>query len=181
MKGLSLKLSLALLGMLLFSASHASAGTICPAGSGSSPFPHSPDSGATGCNEVITIASNGTASAVIEDSTAYEESEDVLVGVVNNSSTSITSLSLTGNDIFGFDGDGVCTFTFVGDGYCTTAQQNGTDPEDYQGPTSIFSVTNGNNGTVNFNPGISANGGTSFFSLEGVPSVLGVTRSASEI
>jgi len=38
----------------------------------------------------------------------------VLVGVVNNSASTVSSLALTGSDIFGFDGDGICTFTFVG-------------------------------------------------------------------
>ncbi len=66
------------------------AGTICPAGSGSNPFPHSPDAAATGCNVVITDSAAGAFSVAITDATAYENSEDVLVGIVNNSSTPIT-------------------------------------------------------------------------------------------
>jgi hypothetical protein len=120
---------------------------------------------------VITIAANGTPSVQVTDSTPYEESEDVLVGVKNNSTSTVASIGLTGTDIFGFDGDGICTFTFVGSSYCTTAQQNGTDPQDYQGPTSTFTVTNANTGSVNFSPAIAANGGTAYFSLEGVPTV----------
>lgn len=120
---------------------------------------------------LITIAANGTASVSIPDSSPYDGSEDTLIGVKNNSASTVASLSLTGSDIFGFDGDGICTFTFVGSSYCTTAQKAGTDPQDYQGPTSTFTVTNANTGSVNFSPAIAANGGTSYFSLEGVPTV----------
>jgi hypothetical protein len=148
----------------------ATAGTICPAGSGSNPFLHSPDNAATGCNVVITIAVGGGITTVVTDSTPYEESEDILVGVLNNNTTALSTLNLSGSGIFGFDGDGICTFTFVGSSYCTASQTSGTDPGDYQGPTSTFSnFSSGNSGTVNFSPAIPANGGSSYFSLEGIP------------
>jgi hypothetical protein len=150
-------------------------GTICPAGSGSNPFPHNPDNAATGCNAVITVAANGGITITVPDGTPYENSEDVLVGVKNNSASTIGSLNLsggTGSGIFGFDGDGICTFTFVGSTYCNSSQLAGTDPADYQGPTSTFSnfSSNPDKGTVSFNPVIAANGGSSYFSLEGTPS-----------
>jgi hypothetical protein len=152
------------------------AGSICPAGSGANPFPHSPDPTATGCNAVLTIAANGSITVAVTDSTPYENSEDVLIGVVNNSATSVTSINLNGGSaaipIFGFDGDGICIYTFVGSSYCTASQTSGADPGDYAGPTSTFTgISSGQNtGTVNFSPGIPANGGTTYFSLEGVPS-----------
>lgn len=153
------------------------AGSICPAASGSNPFPHPPDPTATGCNVVITIASNGSVSTAITDSTPYENSEDIIVGVKNNSTSTVGSLALTGSGIFGFDGDGICVYTFTGSSYCTSSQSSGTDPGDYQGPTSTFAnYASGNSGTVVFSPAIAANGGSSYFSLEGVPSAsLGVT------
>jgi hypothetical protein len=117
---------------------------------------------------LITINANGSATVTVPDSTPYENSEDVLVGVKNNSTGSVSSLALTGSGIFGFDGDGICIYTFVGSSYCNASQTAGTDPGDYQGPTSTFSSTNGNTGSVNFNPAIGA-GGVSYFSLEGVP------------
>ena len=145
------------------------AGTICPAGSGANPFPHNPDSAATGCNVVITIAANGSISAVVTDATPYENSEDVLVGIVNNSNVQVNSVNLSGSGIFGFDDDGICIYTFVGSGYCTGAYLS--DPLDYAGPTSTFSnFSSGSSGTVNFSPGIAAGGGSTYFSLEGVPS-----------
>ena len=147
----------------------ASAGSVCPAATGANPFPHPPDPTGTGCNVVITIAANGAASTQLIDTTGYEDSEDVLVGVVNNSGTSVTQLSLTGTAIFGFDADGICIYTFVGSSYCTTSQIQGNDPGDYQGPTSTFAITNANSGSVNFSPAIAAHGGTTYFSLEGTP------------
>ena len=154
--------------VLAWVASAAFAGSVCPAGSGATAFPQSPDNAATGCNVVITIAANGSVSAAVTDSTPYEESEDVLVGVVNNSASTVSSLALTGSDIFGFDGDGICTFTFVGSGYCTGTTYT-SDPGDYYGPTSTFTVTDASTGTVNFSPAIAAGGGSSYFSLEGAP------------
>ena len=143
--------------------------TICPAAGGANPFTHPPDPSGTGCNVVITIAANGSVSVQVTDATPYEASEDVLVGVKNNSASTVGSLGLTGTNIFGFEGDGICTFTFVGSTYCSASQIAGTDPQDYQGPTSTFSLTNANTGTVTFGPAIPANGGSTYFSLEGVP------------
>lgn len=157
--------------ILACAATVAFAQAICPGAAGTNNFVHAPDPTNTGCNVLITIAANGTASVSIPDSSPYDGSEDTLIGVKNNSASTVASLSLTGSDIFGFDGDGICTFTFVGSSYCTTAQKAGTDPQDYQGPTSTFTVTNANTGSVNFSPAIAANGGTSYFSLEGVPTV----------
>src|ERR1039458_2506843 len=95
------------------------AGSICPAGSGANPFPHSPDSSGTGCNVVITINADRSTSVTIKDSQAYELSEDVLIGVQYNSSSTVPSLTLTGSNIFGVEGDGICVYTFVGSGYCS--------------------------------------------------------------
>jgi hypothetical protein len=89
-------------------------------------------------------------------------------------------LNITGSDIFGFDGDGICTFAFTGNGYCSAAAKLGTDPQDYFGPTSTFSITNANTGTVLFGAGI-ASGGSTFFSLEEPPTAnLVVTSGAPE-
>jgi len=158
--------------LLLLGSCAAWAGSVCPAASGANSFPHPPDPMGTGCNVLITVNANGTTTITVTDSTPYENSEDVLVGVKNNSSTPVTSLALNGgsaNDIFGFDGDGICTFTFVGSSYCTSAYYQ-SDPGDYAGPNNTLTATNATAGTVNFSPAVAANGGTSYFSLEGVPS-----------
>jgi len=151
----------------------AAAGTICPAGSGADPFPHSPDNAATGCNVVVTVAVGGTITITVRDTEPYEESDDILVGVVNNNTTALSTLNLSGTGISGFDGDGICTFTFVGDSYCTASQMEGIDPGDYEGPTSTFTnFSSGNSVTVTFSPAVAASGGTTYFSLEGIPSSL---------
>jgi hypothetical protein len=157
------------LALMALGASTAAAGSICPAGNGANPFPHSPDVAGTGCNVVITINADRTTTVTITDATPYENSEDVLIGVKNNSSSSVPSFSLTGSGIFGLEGDGICIYTFVGSGYCTAGQRAGTDPGDYYGPNTTFVITNPSSGTVNFTTPIPA-GGTDYFSLEGVPS-----------
>src|SRR5580692_9608013 len=120
------------LSLTLFGSALGFAGTICPAGNGATPFVHNPDNAATGCNTLITIAANGTVTVTIPDTTPYDGSDDTLIGVLNNSPSAVGSLALTGSGIFGFDGDGICTFTFVGSSYCTSSQTSGTDPGDYQ-------------------------------------------------
>ena len=157
------------LGLCILATGVASAGTICPAAGGTSPFAHAPDAGAggTGCNAVITISQVGSlisAVTTVKDALGYDASEDNLVGVLNNSSIPISSLTLTGSGIFGLDGDGICAFTFVGSGYCATGHS--TDPADYYGPTSTFSIATLNSGVVNFSTPIAAGGGVSYFSLE---------------
>jgi hypothetical protein len=162
MKWSNLKWGLGLLVVLFFTTGHASAAT----------FTQCPAIGAnTGCAVLITVAANGGISTAIDNTQGpYDGSEDTLIGVLNNSSTALSSLSISGTDIFGFDGDGICTFApFSGSGYCSAAAIAGTDPQDYQGPTSTFTVTNVNSGVVNFNPAVAANGGSTFFSLEEPP------------
>jgi hypothetical protein len=145
------------------------AGSICPASSGgANPFPHNPDAAATGCNVVITINADRSTTVTVADATPYENSDDVLIGVKNNSSSSVPNIGLTGSNIFGLEGDGICTFTFVGSTYCTAGQTAGTDPGDYYGPNTTYVITNANSGTVNFTSPIAA-GGSAYFSLEGVP------------
>jgi hypothetical protein len=96
--------------------------------------------------------------------------EDQLVGIVNNSGHTITTIHLSnpGVDIFGFDNDGICFLQpFVqpaDNGTC--ASSSATDPGDYLGAAISFSGINGakDTGDVNF-AGI-LTGTTSFFSLE---------------
>ncbi len=123
-----------------------------------------------GCNTEITIAANGSISTAVVNPNPYDGVEDTLVGVINNSSAPVTSLNIAGSNIFGFDGDGICTYAFAGNSYCSASQSLGTDPGDYQGPTSTFSTLDNNTGTVLFSGGdVAANGGMSYFSLEEPP------------
>ena len=86
------------------------------------------------CTDLITIAKNGSVSTSNPSGkTSYDGSDDALVGIINNSTTLISAIHLTGgtpgigSGIFGFDGDGGCQtsrFTWVGAANCpaTTAE-----------------------------------------------------------
>lgn len=131
-----------------------------------------------GCGEIITIAADGSISTQLNIQGPLDGSDDTLVGVVNNSSSPITSLDLSG-PVFGFDGDGVCTFydshthTPSSLSYCASITGHKDDPNgstpgyDYQGPNNTFSNINNSedSGTVDFNSALVA-GGTTYFSLE---------------
>ena len=94
-----------------------------------------------------------------------------MIGVVNNTSKTITALQLSSTTvpIFGLEDDGVCglpgwTFSPAGpDPNCAIA----TDPHGY-GPAGInFTIFNVNSGVVNFGNGGIPPGGHVFFTLEG--------------
>lgn len=128
---------------------------------------------ASGCSLLITFASAGT-TITTTDIGPYDGVEDVTVGVINNTSNTISSLTLnssSGTDAFGFENDGIQTFTAtngvaIGTGGATT----------YEGPNSTFDMSGvvGGDGTlvISFAPGIAA-GGSDYFSLEGTPAIGG--------
>lgn len=97
----------------------------------------------------------------------YDGSEDSLIGVVNASSSIIYSLYLTGNNIFGFESDGMCSSTYssgvTGTNSCTGET---LDPNGYGGNFVNFSITDASAGNVLFVGGLAAGGGTQYFSLE---------------
>jgi hypothetical protein len=118
----------------------------------------------------------------------YDGSDDTLVGIVNNGTTPLSQLTVTGTEISDFEGDGICTFATGGlagtswtsgpsSSYCSAAALGGTDPQDYQGPNQTFTNFSSFNAvTVIFNTPIPV-GGTSFFSLETAPSSTTLTVS----
>ena len=131
------------------------------------PFNECPAIGAdTGCAILFIFNAKGTVSGVADATQGpYDGVEDTLVGVLNNSNVTQSGLTLNGGsvDIFGFDGDGICTFTFTGSTFCgTTADTTG-----YGGPNVTFSNINSSFtvGTVNFVGGL-APGAATYFSLE---------------
>jgi hypothetical protein len=148
----------------------AQAGTICPSFTGDQVV------GTTGCNTIITINSNGTLTFTYPDTAhPFDGNDDNLVGVVNNWTSAVSSLTITGTGIFGFDGDG------IGNGSQFTNQtlngsplspvNNATDTSSgkYGGDNAYFTNIVGNTGTVNFLTAIATGGGTSYFSLEEAP------------
>jgi hypothetical protein len=118
----------------------------------------------TGCAILLVINANGTVSVQQDVAQGpYDGSEDSLIGVQNNTSISVSHLDLTStNQAFGFDGDGICTFTgWPGQTSCPFGTTG------YEGPNTSFSNISAdtNSGTVNFPAGL-APGGHVFFSLE---------------
>jgi len=114
---------------------------------------------ANGCNVIITITNTG-ASVSVTGEKPYDGVEDMLVGVVNNSSLPIRALELrSGMGIFNFDGDGITMYGIAG---------NAMDGTGYGGPNAYFTAIDftKKTGTVNFIASIAPFGGTGFFSLE---------------
>jgi hypothetical protein len=140
-----------------------------------------------GCNDLITFASNGSIATTFPNPTGYYDvgSDDNMIGVWNQTSSAITSINLSSaiDDIYGFDGDGMCsTWDAAGDatggGYtfapnanpcggvngANLATQYGSD---LNGILVTFTPTSDFAGAVNFGNGGIPSGGFAEFSLEG--------------
>jgi len=129
---------------------------------------------ATDCGVLITIGATGSVTIQNEgNGNPYDGHDDTLIGVVNDSTASLASITLTSTeDIFGFDGDGICTYASHDSAlsYCTSANDP-THPDtlgaDYEGPINTFSniTDHDTKGEVDFTGGL-AGGSSTFFSLE---------------
>src|SRR5690349_12878006 len=126
-----------------------------------------------GCTILITLNADGSITTTFPNpSPSYDQGlDDNLIGLVNNTSKTITAVQLTSATvpIFGLEDDGVCglpgwIFSPLGPNpNCAIA----TDPHGY-GPAGInFTIFNANSGIVNFGNGGIAPGSNAFFSLEG--------------
>lgn len=124
---------------------------------------------ASGCNLTITFSGGSTVGTALGVPAAYDGVEDQLVGVVNNSGSTLNSITLSGSNIFGFDGDGAgepgggCTVDGTGGTFGCLAGPFGSTG--YEGPNTSFNIVDSNNGTVNFTGGLPS-GSTAWFSLE---------------
>jgi len=149
----------------------------------STPFTQCPAIGfSTTCNVLVTINPDGSATVQLDPGVYPLDGpggEDMLVGVQNNSSLPLLSLTLSGDEIFGFDGDGLCTYSENpfsnppvkgSPPFCAT----NAGPTGYEGPNNTFASSNEDNGNVIFTIPI-APGGTAYFSLEGVPQIFDAT------
>jgi hypothetical protein len=127
------------------------------------------------CNLEITFNANGSITTAIPvgASTTYDGVEDALIGVINNRSTAITSINLSGSNIGGFDGDGI-------DAYFGGPAVGNTDTTGYGGPLGFFTNNLGNSLTVNFANGGIAPGTSTYFSLEEPASLSLVVNGAPE-
>ncbi|MHB8425222.1 MAG: PEP-CTERM sorting domain-containing protein [Gammaproteobacteria bacterium] len=122
----------------------------------------------TDCNVEIFAGSGGSFTTIGPNlSSPYDGVEDTLVGIVNNSGNTISSLTFNGSCFFCFDGDGL---QYYGSGL-------GSDPTGYGGLTSLGENTSFTNiigwdtGTVVFGSSGIPDGGWAYFSLEEAPSI----------
>jgi len=118
---------------------------------------------------INTAASPGNTTGLVTSTagpaTSYESIDDVLVGIVNTTKSTITAVTITGAGIYGFDGDGIDLYANGGVGI--TPNSKDTSNGGYGGPIGYFTnITSGlSSGVVNFIGGL-APGASTYFSFE---------------
>ena len=135
------------------------ASTLCPAAG----------SAVAGCNSILTLGPGGVNTVTTGAATTpYDGSDDNLVGVINNSGHTVSSINLMGSGngggLFAFDGDGINNVLGLAN------NSHDSSYGGYGGPSSFFTnITTtsvfDDTGTVNFFGGL-ANGATTYFSVE---------------
>ncbi|HEY3478072.1 MAG TPA: hypothetical protein VGL02_04150, partial [Streptomyces sp.] len=103
------------------------------------------------CGILVNITSGQLQILADSSQGPYDGSDDTLIGVVNSSTQRVDSFALSsGTDIFGFDGDGICS------GFTPAPPDCPFGPTGYEGPGTSFTGINsaGTGGTVNFSGGI---------------------------
>jgi hypothetical protein len=129
------------------------------------------------CGVTITISgSAGNLSATISgggEGTAYDGSEDQLVGITNNSSVKVGAIILSaphqeGDNLFQFEtGE-------ANDGACVYFELGNCGPTGYEGPNNTYVGISSDftTGKVLFKTPLAANGGGTWFSLENAPATV---------
>lgn len=127
------------------------------------PFKQCPPVGAdTSCGTLIVVNASGGVEAFNDPSQGpFDGIEDTLVGVENQSGKAVKELELSGTEIFGFDGDGICSGAYTP---APPACPYGTTG--YEGPGTEFEATNVNEGKVKFTGAGLAPGSSTYFGLE---------------
>ena len=140
--------------------------------------------GVTTCNVIITAGPGGSFVTTVPNPNPYDGSDDNLVGIVNNSGSTITSLSFIGSGngggLFAFDGDGLQFYNAAAGGSPDTTGYGGkvssTGTADLSGANDYFTNIHtttvfDDSGTVVFGASGIPNGGSAYFSLESAPSI----------
>jgi len=158
------------------------AGAVAGGSANTAPCPNI--SGITTCRVVITAGPGGSFVTTVPNPNPYDGSDDNLVGIINNSGSTITSLSFIGSGngggLFAFDGDGLQAFNAAaggapdGTGYggkvSSTANFDPAGANDFFTNIHTTSVFD-DSGTVVFGANGIPNGGSAYFSLESSPSI----------
>ena len=117
----------------------------------------------TGASAGATTSFTVTTTTNVPDNQPYDGTEDTLIGVLNSSGVTVSTLALSSTlAIFGFDGDGPCGQS-PGPSTCNPAAL----AFGYGGPGVTFTGINvaQTSGTVNFTPAL-ADGASAWFGLE---------------
>jgi len=115
----------------------------------------------TSCGILIQITGSGDTILGDPNQGPFDGADDTLVGVLNSSSSTVTSIAIAADSpVFGFDDDGLCT---------ASPQPSGCPfgPTGYEGPGTGFTgiTPDQTAGVVTFTNGIPA-GQSAYFSLE---------------
>ena len=136
--------------------------------------------------DVINVDNSGAGGSLavaftgVGDHTAYEGSDDVYYGIVNNSTSTINNITLTGTLAFAFEVDGIGAGPWTGVSCTTLTPCTTPGPSDntsgYGGPIGFFGNINAafDTGTVFF-AGELAPGASTVFALELPAGLLAVT------
>jgi len=140
--------------------------------------------GVTTCNVIITAGPGGSFVTTLPNPNPYDGSDDNLVGIINNSGSTITSLSFVGSGngggLFAFDGDGLQAYNSAAGGSPDTTGYGGKvsstanfDPTGANDSFTNIQTTSvfDDSGTVVFGPNGIPDGGSAYFSLESAPSI----------
>ena len=162
------------------------------------PFTECPAIGASPSCQILLVVNPNDTISVLGDSSVgpYDGSDDTLVGIVNNSAKPVPAITVSGpgSDLAGFDGDGICTYAtggidapngpgFAGDSYCDAQQLAGTDPEDYAGSGTSFTLDpkSQDDVEVDFAGNGLAAGAATYFSLEGALTAASLTSRTGKL
>lgn len=135
----------------------------------SPPFGQCPAIGsAPGCEILLVVNANGTVNVQGDSSVGpFDGSDDTLVGIVNDSSSTVKAVTVSGpgSGLSGFDGDGICSGSY---GAWNGSSGCPYGPTGYEAPKTSFvtSPSLPDSAEVDFTGGLTP-GGTAYFSLEG--------------
>jgi hypothetical protein len=120
------------------------------------------------CSILLDVNTDNSVSVLTDPSVGpFDGADDTLVGIVNNSTTPVTAVTVTGpgTDLSGFDYDGLCNANYYGHGSPLGCPFG---PTGYEGPgTSLVTAPSlPDEAEVDFSPALQT-GQSAYFSLEG--------------
>ena len=139
--------------------------------------------GASDCNVLLTINADGTVTGTNPSGTSnYDGSDDAMIGILNNTSTTLNHFLIHGSSSYGgsfggMDGDGICQTSRFSGAACATSPQNTTF--DYAPDGITLTAINATDGYVDIAGGLAPGAGL-YFSLEAPASINSITLSVPE-